>query len=68
MADKKWKSCAIWPDHTCDSLNNYTEDFHDTEDQAMAVCDMLCRDGFGGTKEIFPLTTAVDPVREVKDA
>ena len=64
----KWKSCAIWPQGTVPCLNDCTEDEHDTKDQAIAVCDMLCRDGFGGDRKMFPLIAAMDPVREVKDA
>ena len=64
MADKKWKSCAMWPPGTCDSLNNYTEDEHHSRAAAEAVCQRLLEDGFGGDKKVFPLLTGVEEVRD----
>ena len=71
---KKYKSWAIWPAReelkglstNGDGLP-YTEDFHETLNQAKSVCDMLVMKGFGGDKKIFPLltgtTTSITPPR-----
>lgn len=51
----RWKSKALWSD------GETTEDEHDTEAQARAVCRMLKRDGMGGLREVFPTKTWVEP-------
>lgn len=59
MSDAKdqprWKSKALWPD------GETTEDEHDTEEQARAVCRLLKQDGMGGLQEVFPKRTWVEP-------
>lgn len=54
---KKWSSYAEWPPGVVSTADgkNITEDGHDTEEQADAVCRMLKRDGFGGQGKHFPL-------------
>jgi len=56
---KKWKSCAKWPSLGCDDIS---EDFHETKEQAEAVCRMLERDGLGGEKCHFPLKTWTESI------
>ena len=57
---KQYKSIAEWGKN---SIVRYSEDFHDTEEQANAVCRMLERDGFGGMGVIFPVRTMVEKVK-----
>ena len=63
----KYKSIALWPANEklyLSSVNNQTEDTHDTESQAKCVCWRLEKDGFGGDRQIFPIKTWVEPVKE----
>ena len=57
---KHYKSHAEWPIGTCDSMDNHTEDDHDTAGQAEGVCEMLAEDGFGGDKKVYPIRTWVE--------
>lgn len=61
---QQWKSIAVWPDtiKIANSANNESSDTHDTEDQAIGVCTLLMRDGFGGEKKVFPLSVRTEPV------
>lgn len=63
----RYRSIAVWPD-TIKVGNvagkNESDDIHDTEEQAAAVCKMLERDGYGGDREVFPLSTRVEPIAE----
>ena len=64
----KYKSKAQWPSPTVGHDGaTITEDSHDTYEQARAVCDMLERDGLGGMKQIFPLSTWVEKEEETKN-
>ena len=60
-----WRSIAVWPD-TINVGNvvgkNESDDTHDSEEAAQAVCDLLEREGFGGNRETFPVSTRVEPV------
>jgi hypothetical protein len=63
---KAWRSIAVWPD-TISVGNvvgrNESDDTHDSEEAAEAVCLLLERHGFGGNREVFPVSTRVEPVR-----
>lgn len=54
---KKWKSFAKWPFN-----GSTTSDGHDTKDQAVAVCRMLEKDGWGGEGEYFPSKTWIEKI------
>lgn len=62
---KGYKSIAVWPD-TISVGNvvgkNESGDTHSTWEQADAVCGLLRKQGFGGMKKVFPLSTRVEPV------
>lgn len=61
--DRQYRSCAKWPINVSHEYpHNVSKDTHATEEQAEAVCSLLHRDGFGGERKIFPLTTWVEPV------
>lgn len=58
----KWRSCAKWPTTVTTSFpRNVSKDTHDTKAQAEGVCTLLHRDGLGGDRKVFPLTTWVEP-------
>lgn len=65
--DVPHKSIAVWPD-TISVGNvegkNESSDTHDSKEAAEAVCRMLQREGFGGERKVFPLSTRVEPVEE----
>jgi hypothetical protein len=62
---KQYKSIAEWDYSICiDEGNEFTIDFHETEEQAQAVCKMLERDGYGGEGKIFPIETWVEKIKE----
>lgn len=60
-----WKSIAIWPPGTCHNAmgSDESDDLHDTEEQALAICRMLRRHGFGGDGNVFPISTRVEEVK-----
>jgi hypothetical protein len=63
----KFKSCAVWPKGCFDALitPNYTEDEHDTLEQAQAVAGMLMkRQVVSDDKLWFPVKTWVEAVIE----
>lgn len=64
---KSWRSVATWPD-TIRVGNvvgkNDSEDTHDSQEAAQAVCDLLKKHGFGGDGKVFPISTRVEPVYE----
>lgn len=68
---RQFRSVAVWPD-TIKVGNvegkNESSDTHDTEGQAEGVCTLLQRYGFGGMREVFPLSTRVEPVIESGEA
>lgn len=58
-----WKSHALWPDSV--SVGSSSDD-HPTKEHAVAVCEILKRDGFGGEGKIFPKQVFVeDPQKNV---
>jgi hypothetical protein len=62
---KRYKSIAVWDE--CHGFpDNETHDFHDTKKQAEAVCRMLERDGLGGERCHFPLSTRVDAIIDLR--
>lgn len=60
---KRFKSCARW-EHKHGFQDDMTTDEHDTKAQALAVCEVLKRDGLGGERIHFPIDTWVEPVTE----
>ena len=64
-----WISHAKWPPlspHTSDEKDYITTDEHQSEEQAIAVCQTLERDGYAGLGTVFPLKTWVTPKQQVK--
>jgi hypothetical protein len=59
---KKWKSHAEWPEPNHGV--QFSEDTHDTREQAQSVCDMLQREGLGGEGKVFPIQTWVTEIKE----
>lgn len=63
-----FQSIAVWPD-TIKVGNvegkNESVDTHDTQDQAEGVCRLMKKEGFGGDRKVFPLSTRVEPVPRV---
>jgi hypothetical protein len=59
------KSIVVWPD-TISVGNvegkNESVDTHPSKGAAEAVCAKLRKEGFGGDKKVFPLSTRVEPV------
>ena len=59
----RFKSIALWPESVnTGKTPNESEDFHESEETAQAVCRLLERDGFGGEGGIFPISTRVQPI------
>ena len=56
---KPFQSHANWTEGTVPSLEDHTEDGHDTFEAAESVCKMLKRIGFGGEGKVFPIATWV---------
>jgi hypothetical protein len=60
-----WESVAKWPKKVITGNDEgLSKDKHATEEQALAVCEALKKEGLGGERQIFPLVTYV---REIKD-
>lgn len=53
-------SCAQWPKGTADFSNNVTKDENPTWGHCKAICDRLCREGFGGDGQVYPLKVWVE--------
>lgn len=47
----EWISNTKWPKGTLDYTGNISQDFHQSEEAAKAVCRHLTRHGFGGEKK-----------------
>lgn len=45
MSEKRFRSVAVWPSGTYDSLSNVTDDHHCTKEEAQGVCNLLERNG-----------------------
>lgn len=56
---RRWRSCARWA-HKHGFEHDLTTDLHDSKAAAVAVCDMLMRDGLGGERCHYPLDTWVE--------
>ncbi len=56
---RRWRSCARWA-HKHGFQDDLTTDLHDSKGQAVAVCDMLMRNGLDGEECHFPLDTWVE--------
>lgn len=54
--ETKWQSIAKWPN------GETTTDTHDTKGMALSVCAILERDGFGGERKVFPVSTEAVPL------
>ncbi len=61
---KKFRSYVQWGE---DNLCNMTQDDHETEEQAIAVCRMLEKEGLGGEGRIYPFETWVKPIKICED-
>jgi hypothetical protein len=60
-----WESVAKWPKEiSTGNKEELSKDKHTTEEQALAVCEALEKEGLGGERQTFPLVTYV---REIKD-
>lgn len=61
----QWKSIAEWPEGTTsDSYGRCrSEDTHDTRNQALGVCVLLNKWGFGGDGRTFPVKTWIEEVK-----
>ena len=63
LKPQRARSIAVWPD-TISVGNvvgkNESSDEHNSPEEAYAVCRMLERDGFGGERKVFPLSTRVE--------
>lgn len=65
---KRFRSIAVWPKGSTSSASltedghPWSDDIHDTEEQAHAVCRALRRHGMGGEGKVFPVRTSVEPV------
>mgnify|MGYP000674433400 CR=1 FL=1 len=55
--NKKYKSCADWGDYdVCNGYNhNITYGYHETKEQAEAVCKILEQLGYDGERQNFPI-------------
>lgn len=56
----RYKSCAKWPEGTCDFSNNVTRVVEPDKVAAEIVCKKLERSGFGGEGKVFPLKTWIE--------
>lgn len=65
LKPQRARSIAVWPD-TIRVGNvagkNESSDEHDSPEAAHAVCRILERDGFGGERKVFPISTRVEPI------
>ena len=60
VRNTKYTSNALWPAVVAASHGvSITKDDHDTIEQARAVCSMLEREGLGGERKVFPVSTWV---------
>lgn len=62
-----WKSHAWWPEECCPTIGNYSDDTHATKEEAVGVCNLLHRNGFGGAGKFFPIRTEVVPIYATPD-
>lgn len=54
----RWRSYAKW-DHSLGFEEDTTTDSHGSKEAALAVCDILQREGLGGNRVHFPVKTWV---------
>jgi len=56
-----WRSVVLWPDEVClGRTPNESEDTHWSREAAEAVCRAIERDGLGGERKIFPISTRIE--------
>lgn len=63
----RWRSVAVWPETVKvgnEVGKNESTDTHDSKEAAEAVCSLLRREGLGGDRQVFPVSTRVEPVTE----
>ena len=60
----KWQSNAVWPKGVISTIgdDDTTRDLHENRSAAVAVCNTLMKDGFGGGGKVFPLRISADIV------
>lgn len=58
----KWQSNVVWPNGSIYAINDdyTTSDLHEKRSDAVAVCNMLTKDGLGGEGKIYPMRTSVE--------
>lgn len=58
---KRWTSHARWPLDVYKGADGsgVSTDTHHTQEEALNVCNVLNREGFGGQRKAFPLETWV---------
>jgi hypothetical protein len=62
--NKTHKSFAEWPKGTLCLGDTVTTDSHYSEKEALSVCRILEREGFGGNGKVFPIKTWVEPIEK----
>lgn len=63
----RYRSCAKWPKEVYSGADGscISTDTHDFESEALSVCRLLEKDGFGGDRRFFPEKTWVEPIEEI---
>lgn len=58
----RWQSNAMWASNVYRGMDGkcVSTDTHLTQEEALAVCNALNREGFGGLGKDFPIETWVD--------
>ncbi len=56
----KFYSCSQWPTGTATHSGDITKDDHDTWAGAKGVCDLLCQNGFGGDRKVYPVKVWIE--------
>ncbi len=58
-----WQSIVLWPDEVClGRIPNESMDTHWSREAAEAVCRGIERNGLGGNRQIFPISTRVERI------
>ena len=65
----KYKSCSEWDSDIYAGMNrkNITTDTHHSRRAALAVCNSLENEGFGGDRILFPLRTWTEGPEDVEE-
>jgi hypothetical protein len=62
---RKYRSIVLWPDSVSTGRTpNESFDTHANRESAEAVCRGIEREGLGGERKIFPISTRVEPITE----